>query len=149
MLMQSVAAGRAAGRLDCLTGNLRVGPMSDAVASSDRESARERYEHLLRCVAHNTGTGDPQPPAARLSSIGLMLVAHGSLSRSEFQNALQAGLSNGDLVRFADPRDGSTERVALVTEPDLVNLIEWLAGIEGDTSGLIGAANQQLQEVRD
>lgn len=114
---------------------------------ADRQTARERYHHLLRCVAHNTG--DPQPPAARLSSIGLSLVAHGSLSRSDFQSALQAAVENRDLARLTDPRDGSTERVVLVTEPDLLALIEWLADIEGDTSGLIAAANAELQEVRD
>lgn len=113
---------------------------------AERQAAKERYHQLLRTVAHNTG--GPQPPAARLSSIAVTLVAHGSMSRSQFQSALQAAVENHDLARVTDPRDGSTERVVLVTEPDLLALIEWLAAIEGDTSGLIGAANAELQEVR-
>lgn len=116
-------------------------------ASDERQAARERYHQVLRTVAHNTG--DPQPPAARLSSIGLTLVAHGPLSRSDFRSALQAAVQNHDLLRLVDPRDGTTRRLTLVTEPDLVALIEWLGEIEGDTSGLIGAANAELQEVRD
>lgn len=113
---------------------------------AERQAARERYHQLLRTVAHNTG--DPQPPAARLSSIGLTLVAHGDMSRPDFRSALQAAVQNHDLARITDPRDGSTERVVLVTEPDLVALIEWLAGMDPTPRKLIAAANEELQEVR-
>jgi hypothetical protein len=113
----------------------------------ERQAAKERYLTLLRTVAHNTG--GPQPPAARLSSVALTLVNHGSLSREGFRSALQAAIENHDVARLTDPRDGSTERLVLVTEPDLVALIEWLGEMDPTPRGLIAAANQELQEVRD
>ncbi|SEO70189.1 hypothetical protein SAMN05216388_101744 [Halorientalis persicus] len=129
---------------------------------ADRQAARERYHRVLRTVAHNTG--DPQPPAARLSSIGLTLVAHGPMSRSDYRSALQAAEENHDLLRLVDPQDGTTRRLALVTEPDLravvdwlaehdherqlLALVMWLADHQPDWDDVIGHANAALQEVR-
>lgn len=115
--------------------------------SAERQAARERYHRVLRTVAHQSG--GPQPPAASKTVVMQLLCGEGALSRADFHSALQAAITNHDLARFTDPRDGSTARLVLVTEPDLVALIEWLAEIDPTPRALIAAANEELQEVRD
>jgi len=122
--------------------------MSEHETDTDRETRKHAYEHLLRCVHHQTSP--KQAPGCTAGQLWTHLVDHGELDQREAKKAKRAAVENGDLVEWRDA-DG-TVRLTCADDADrLERARDWLTDQidewgERDKEAL-GRINTALLEV--
>lgn len=118
----------------------------------DREHAKARFQQLIHTVRQNTGgPGTPDRAGITRPQLALHCVAHGSMTRTGFESALDAALGQGAgdprLVSWMDEED--RERVACRTEDGLRAVIaEQNMREEGADVQLQEQIAKELAEVR-
>jgi hypothetical protein len=112
--------------------------------ATDGEDHPAGYEYLLQAVACQTS--DKQSPGVRPTTLRLVCADHGSLTRRQVDDCIQAGLDADDLLAWPD-REGE-QRLTLQTVPDLRRLLEHLDGeLDAPEDGL-EQVKARLREVR-
>jgi len=120
---------------------------------STLDDRREEYERVLSTIRHNTG--HPMAPLVARPALGLVLVAHGSLTSDTVRARLRAAREQGDVIVWGHP-DG-TPRYGLADaahldaadEPALTRIIETEVAADQPDKQLIGWCNTHLDAVRD
>jgi hypothetical protein len=105
---------------------------------TDAEDVPAGYEYVLRAAAHQTSP--QQSPGVRPTTLRLVCADHGTLTREQVNQCIQAGLDADDLLVWPD-RDGH-RRLTLQTIPDLRRLLEHL-------DGELDAPEDGLEQVKE
>lgn len=105
---------------------------------TDGEDYPTGYGYLLQAVALQTS--DKQPPGVRPTTLRLVCADHGSLTATQVNDCIQAGLDADDLLVWRDG-EGNT-RLTLQTIPDLRRLLEYL-------DGELDAPEDGLEQVKE
>jgi hypothetical protein len=115
------------------------------VPDTDGEDTPAGYGYVLQAVALQTS--DKQSPGVRPTTLRLVCADHGSLTATQVNDCIQAGLDADDLLVWPD-RDGH-RRLTLQTIPDLRRLLEHLDGeLDAPEDGL-EQVKAAMREVRD
>lgn len=113
-----------------------------------RAERRERYEAVLRTIAHNTGRpGLPQRAGIDAMHIRVHLVGHGPYSVEAVDKALRAAIENDDVWRWRD--EEGTVRYTRQTIEAVRAMIAEQAAREHPDRELIGRCNGMLQALQE